>query len=116
MHYDRRFLVHFGCDKGALMHPVLFSWGHIHLYSYGLLVALGVLSAVIFLRSNAERAFVTPDTVVDLAMTTVLSGFAGARIFYVIQFWNYFSRSPVEILKIWQGGVVLYGGLIGGLL
>lgn len=98
------------------MHPVIFSWGPIHLYAYGLLVATGVLSAVLFIRKNAERSGIKPDLSVDLAMVTVVSGFIGARIFYVVQFWNFFSQSPMNVFKIWEGGIVLYGGLIGGII
>ena len=98
------------------MHPIIFSYGPLHLYSYGLFVATGVLCAIFFIRQNAQLILLNPDTSVDLAITTVISGFMGARIFYVIQFWDYFKNSPLDVFKIWQGGIVLYGGLIGGLL
>ena len=98
------------------MHPILLSFGPVHLYSYGVLVAIGVLSAVLFLRTNAKIISIDPETIVDLAITTVVSGFVGARIFYIIQFWDYFRTSPIDMVKIWEGGIVLYGGLIGGLL
>lgn len=98
------------------MYPVIFSYGPLHLYSYGLLVATGVLCAIFFIRSNAMLVGLNPDTSVDLAIATVISGFTGARIFYVIQFWDFFKNAPLDVFKIWQGGIVLYGGLIGGLL
>lgn len=98
------------------MYPILFSYGPIHLYSYGFLVAVGVLCAILFIRQNAPSIGVTSETSVDLAMATVISGFAGARIFYVVQHWGFFMNAPLDIFKIWQGGIVLYGGLIGGLL
>lgn len=98
------------------MHPILLSLGPIRLYSFGVLVAIGVLSAILLLRTNAKRISVSPDVMVDLAIVTVVSGFIGARILYVIQYWDFFRASPFEILKIWEGGIILYGGLIGGLL
>lgn len=98
------------------MYPILFSLGPIRLYSYGLLVAMGVLLAILLLRINARGTSVHPDTVVDLAVVTVISGFAMARVFYVIQFWDYFRSSLLEIFKVWEGGIILYGGLIGGIL
>ncbi len=98
------------------MHPVLFSFGPVHLYSYGFLVAIGVLCAILFLKSHASYIAVDSDTIIDLAVTTVLSGFAGARIYYVIQFWEHFSTDPLSVIKIWEGGIVLYGGLIGGVI
>ncbi len=98
------------------MHPILFSYGPVHLYSYGFLVAIGVLCAILFIRKHAPRIGVKPETSVDLAMATVISGFVGARIFYVAQHWDFFMNAPLDIFKIWQGGIVLYGGLIGGVL
>ncbi len=98
------------------MHPIIFSFGVIHLYSYGFLVAIGVLSAIFLIRRNAKWILLNPDISVDLAMTTVVSGFIGARIFYVLQHWSFFRGVPLDALKIWEGGIVLYGGLIGGLI
>lgn len=98
------------------MHPILFSFGPVHLYSFGVLVAIGVLCAVLLLKANARRVSIQPDTVVDLAIATVVGGFIGARLFYVVQYWDFFLQSPLDIIKIWEGGIVLYGGLIGGLL
>lgn len=98
------------------MHPILFSYGPLHLYSYGLMVALGVLLAILLIRRNAKTISVNSDTSVDLAMTTVISGFVGARLFYVVQRWDFFRYELLDIFKIWQGGIVLYGGLIGGFI
>ena len=98
------------------MHPILFSLGPLHIYSYGVLVAMGVLTAIFLLRSSAVKVQINPDVMVDLAIVTVVSGFVGARIFYVIQFWNYFKASPIDVFKIWEGGIVVYGGIIGGLI
>lgn len=98
------------------MHPTIFSFGPIQFHSYGLLVAIGVFFAVAFLRLHSPKIRVNPDTVVDLALVTLVAGFVGARIFYVIEFWDYFQSSLVDVFKIWQGGIVIYGGLIGGFI
>ncbi len=98
------------------MHPILFSFGPLHLYAYGVFVALGIFSGILLLRKNADRIFISPDTVTDLAIVTVMSGFAGARVFYVIQFWDYFQASPLDIFKLWEGGIIFYGGVFGSLL
>ena len=98
------------------MHPILFSFGPLRFYSYGALVAIGIFLAVFFLQRHAKVISVSPETMVDLAIATVVSGFIGARIFYIIQFWDYFANAPFDMIKFWQGGLVLYGGLIGGIL
>jgi phosphatidylglycerol---prolipoprotein diacylglyceryl transferase len=98
------------------VHPVLFSFGPVHVYAYGTFVALGVFFAILFLRKNAKKIFVSSESVVDLAIATVVSGFLGARFFYIVQFWDYFQKAPLDMFKLWEGGIIFYGGLIGGTL
>ena len=98
------------------MYPTIFSWGAVRIHSYGLMVAVGVFLAISFLRRSARKIHVDPNQIVDLALVTLLAGFVGARVFYVTQFWQYFRSVPIDILKLWQGGIVLYGGLVGGFL
>lgn len=96
------------------MYPTLFSYGPLVIHSYGVLVAIGVLIAVYLLRQNAERVGVQPNFVVDLALFVVLVGFLGARLFYVALYWDYFRAAPLEMIQIWKGGLVWYGGFAGG--
>ncbi|MBI4388535.1 MAG: prolipoprotein diacylglyceryl transferase, partial [Candidatus Omnitrophica bacterium] len=96
------------------MHPNLFSIGPLTLHSYGLLVALGILAASSYLTRNALRVGKSQDEMIDLILVTTVSGFIGARLLYVIYEFPYFSEHPSEILAIWKGGIILYGGLLGG--
>lgn len=98
------------------MHPVLFSWGPITLYSYGLMVALGVVVAILFLRRRGEYNGFDTDTVTDCAIFSVLSGIIGARVVYVIQEWGVFKLDPLSMFQIWKGGLAFYGGVGGALL
>ncbi len=98
------------------MIPELFSFGPIHLHSYGLLVAIGVASAIYFVKRNAQIQGLKPDLVIDIATVVVLVSFLAARLFYVALYFEYFLKAPLEIFMIWKGGLVLYGGWLGGLL
>ncbi|OGW82343.1 MAG: prolipoprotein diacylglyceryl transferase [Omnitrophica bacterium RIFCSPLOWO2_12_FULL_44_17] len=98
------------------MYPKLFSIGFLTIYSYGAAVAVGVLCAILFLRRHAKRVNLSSETMVDLAFVTIFAGFLNARIFYVVQFWKLYEANPVDMLKIWEGGLVYYGGLIGGVI
>ena len=88
--------------------------GPVTLHSYGLLVALGILFASWYLTKNAFRISMSSDQIIDLILVTTVSGFILARIFYVIYDWNYFKEHPIDIVAIWKGGIVFYGGLLGG--
>ena len=98
------------------MHPNLFSIGPLTVHVYGLLVALGILAASWYLTRNVSRVDMTRDQMIDLIFVTTISGFVGARILYVIYDFDYFKSSPLEILAIWHGGIIFYGGLVGGVL
>ena len=98
------------------MHPILLQAGSLKLYTYGLFVALGFLIAIWFTRRNA-RFYDVPDQIVsDLFFTVLISALAGARILYVIINIETYTDNFLDIFKIWNGGLVFFGGFIGGAL
>ena len=83
---------------------------------YGALIALGILLVVILARRDEKRLGLPKDTSIDMALAVVPVGVLFARIYYVVFRWEDFAPNPVSILYIWQGGLAIYGGLIGGFL
>ncbi|MDD2714890.1 MAG: prolipoprotein diacylglyceryl transferase [Candidatus Wallbacteria bacterium] len=98
------------------MHQILFKLGPITLYSYGLMIALAFLAGIYLSRRIFVRMNKTVDLVYDLALVIIVSSILGARIFYVLNSGSYFLDNPLEIFKIYKGGLVFYGGFIGGLI
>ncbi|MBE9503647.1 MAG: prolipoprotein diacylglyceryl transferase [Proteobacteria bacterium] len=98
------------------MYPIIFEIGSFSLRGYGLMVAVGFIVGIWFAAKEAERVGVEKGKVIDLAFYTVLAAIIGSRVLHVIIEWDYFSKNPVEIIKIWRGGLVFYGGLIGAIL
>jgi phosphatidylglycerol:prolipoprotein diacylglycerol transferase len=94
------------------MKSILFHIGPVTIYSYGLMVALGVLSGIFVIKLNAPKAGVTPHQAADLVLLVTLTGFMGARLLYVIEFWGTYKDHIIDIFKMWQGGLVYYGGMI----
>ncbi len=90
-----------------------FGW-RIPLFGYGLMLVLGLLAAVNMAAWRARREKLDPELVYDFSFWAVLGGLTGARLFYVFQYWGTRVRSVGEIFKIWEGGIVLYGGILGG--
>lgn len=80
---------------------------------YGLLVGLAVLSGFLVSRAFASRLGIRKRDVDDLLPWLVLSGFAGARFYFVIFSWENFRGQPWEAVQIWHGGLAIYGGIIG---
>ncbi|MBI4115747.1 MAG: prolipoprotein diacylglyceryl transferase, partial [Candidatus Omnitrophica bacterium] len=95
------------------MHPEIFSFGPFTIHSYGFFVALGVfLSLYLMQKTAAKHGFPPSEKVFDLIFVTVVAGFLGARIFYVVQEWSWYRDHPLEMIQIWKGGLVFYGGMI----
>lgn len=100
------------------MHPILFEIPGIHLklHAFGLLLCLAFFAAIALGIWRARRESLNPDWVYDIGLWALFGGLIGARLFYVVQYWGQGRiRSFFDIFKIWEGGIVFYGGLAGGL-
>jgi len=98
------------------MEPILFEFGIIKIYSFGVMVALGILfSLVLMLRRARRERFPNTNDVWDMVFVPVLVGFIGGRIYYAIEHWGAYARDPFKIFAIWEGGLIFYGGAIAAL-
>ena len=85
---------------------------------YGLMVLLAIVTSVLLLVHESRRMGLHPELMLSLAFFMILAGFAGARLFYVIEYWPRFSApswgaTVANILKLTDGGLVVYGSFIG---
>jgi len=94
------------------MHPILFQFGSIKIYAYGFFIAVGFILALVFAVRRARREGIPFENVVDLFFYTVLSAFLGARILFVLINFDDYRQNPLHIFRLWEGGLVFYGGLI----
>lgn len=92
------------------MHPLLVKIGPISIHTYGFLIAVGFLVAVAVIRRLAARSGLAIERVLDLTFWSLLVGFVGARLLYVITRLDYFSSDPLAIFRVWEGGLVFFGG------
>ncbi len=90
--------------------------GGIRIYGYGLMLVFSFLSALALAKWRAKREKLDPLMVEDMAIWIILGGLIGARAFFVFQYWGTRVSSIWEIFKIWEGGIVLYGSIMGGTL
>ncbi|GAB6062978.1 prolipoprotein diacylglyceryl transferase [Deferrisoma palaeochoriense] len=94
------------------MHPILFQFGKLTVYTYGLFVALGFFAALWVAGREAERLGLEPRKVQDLGLVVLIAALVGARLFYVLVEWEYFVEHPWQVFEIWKGGLVFYGGFV----
>ncbi len=86
------------------------------IYWYGVLMAAGILCAVLLAMREAKRKQMHEDTVLDLCLVLIPCGVVGARLYYVLFELKQYLADPIRMLYIWEGGLAIYGAVIGGLL
>jgi phosphatidylglycerol:prolipoprotein diacylglycerol transferase len=97
------------------MYPVLFEFGFIRIYSYGLMVALAFFISTFLLGKKAATLGFKEDFFWNLSFWVLLGGLLGGRLIYIILNPGFFFQDPLEVFKVWHGGLVWYGGLLGGI-
>ena len=83
---------------------------------YGLLIALGVLAAVFYISREAKRLRLGEELPVDIALWVVPPAILFSRIYYVVFNYSQYEGDLLSIFRVWEGGLAIYGGVIGGLL
>ncbi len=101
------------------MRPYLFQiplpWGlAFRLPAYGSMIAAGFLLGLWLLQRRGRRMGLDPMALFDMATAALIGGLIGARIFYVVHFWENFADHAMSVFAFWKGGLTFYGGLIGG--
>ncbi len=97
--------------------PILFSIGHFHVRWYSLIVMGAILLGLWLGAREAERRGFLKDDIYNGAFVVVGVGLVGARLFHVIDHWpDVYAANPISALFIWEGGLAIWGGVIGGFL
>lgn len=95
---------------------VAFEIGSITIHWYGILIATAFLVGLYICRKVAKDKGENPDDFTDLASLILIFAIIGARLYYVAFSWSNYSDNWLDIFKIWQGGLAIHGGIIGGLI
>lgn len=101
------------------MKPYLFKIGGFELRIYSLMYILAFLCGIFIGIADdvAEKRGITDRKIIeDFAFTTILSGLIGARLYYVIFKFGDYIGNPLSIFYVWQGGLAIHGGIIGGFI
>jgi phosphatidylglycerol:prolipoprotein diacylglycerol transferase len=96
------------------MHPILFQLGRFHIYAYGFFIVVGLATTVFIatLKIRKSNIRISFENVADLFFYTVLSTILGSRILFIMINFNVYRHHPMDLFKIWEGGLVFYGGFI----
>jgi prolipoprotein diacylglyceryl transferase len=88
--------------------------GPLHLRAYGVIIAVGVYVAIRWARSRYAARGGNPTDITDMAIWCVPAGLVGARLYHVITDWQLFEGRWIDTIKIWQGGLGVWGAVAGG--
>ncbi len=96
--------------------PIAFSIGNFSVYWYGIIIAVGFVLAVLYCMRIAKSHKVDPDKLSNCVIVGLITAMIGARAYYVAFMWDHFKNAPLTVFNIHEGGLAIYGGLIGALL
>lgn len=98
------------------INPVAISIFGINIYWYGIIIVTAILIGLFLAKKDNGLHGIKYDDVFDFILIALLLGIISARIYYVIFKLDYYKIHPKEILMIWNGGLAIYGGIIGGVI
>ncbi|GAW31128.1 prolipoprotein diacylglyceryl transferase [Carboxydocella sp. JDF658] len=96
--------------------PIALQIGPLTIRWYGVIMAIAVIIGVTLASREARRQGIDPERILDLALIAAPLSWLGARLYYVIFNWDYYSANPSEIPKIWHGGLAIHGGILTAIL
>ena len=113
MYYDISFP-----ELGLSFNPsrVAFTIGSKAIYWYGIIIAVGFLLAVLYALKRSDQFGFTQDNIIDMLLCAVPAAVVCARLYYCIFRWDLYRDNPVSMIYIWEGGLAIYGGVIGAVL
>lgn len=94
------------------MYPVLIRIGPITIHTYGFMIAIGFLVALYFAIRQAKKEGIESNIITDLGFYILIAAIVGSRLLFILINLSYYISNPLAVFKIWEGGLVFYGGVI----
>lgn len=96
--------------------PVIMRIGSFELRWYGLAVAIAVIVAMLIMARQIKKKGISIEEILPLTPWLALGAISGARLFHVVDYWTYYIDNPLQIWQLQQGGLAIWGALIGGIV
>ena len=94
--------------------PVIIHVGHFALRWYSVFIVLAVVAAVLISARQAKKNGLAGEVIYSMTPWLLVAGIVGARLFHVIDKWSYYAANPALIFQVQQGGLAIWGALVGG--
>lgn len=97
--------------------PIIFSFGHFMLRWYGVIVASALGTGIWVASREAKRKGISDKVFGDAILWGIVGGLVGARLFHALDYWPHeYAANPIRALYFWEGGLAIWGAVIGGLV
>ena len=96
--------------------PRSISLGPLNIYFYGIIIACGLVLAVLYCMNRSKEFGIQEDDILDGVLWVTPFAICCARAYYCIFAWHEYAADPISVLHIWNGGLAIYGGVIGALI
>ncbi len=94
------------------VYPILFRIGSLNIYAYGFFIAIGFILGFMFAIRKSRQESIPDEKIVDLLFLILISSMVGSRLLFVLVHLEDFRSDPLQIFRVWEGGLVFYGGLL----
>lgn len=98
------------------MNPIAIKIGYFEIYWYSIILMVAFLIGIFLALREAKKQNIDRDTMIDYFIYLIPSILVGARIYYVLFNLDYYLANPLDIFKVWEGGLAIHGGIIVGLI
>ena len=98
------------------MKSTLIELGPLKIYWYSIMILIGVIIGCYIVIKESKRFNISKNQISDMLFYTMIFGIIGARLYYVIFELKYYINNPIDIIKVWEGGLAIHGGIIGGIV
>ncbi len=95
------------------MDPILVHLGPFALSWHSLFIVVGIIAGVWLTTRLVTRAGLSADMFYSMVIWAIPGGILGARLVHVVDYWSFYSANPGSILAFWEGGLALWGGILG---
>ena len=99
-----------------MMDPIFYDLFGFEIRWYSILILTGVVLGVALLIKEGKRFYINKDFLFNMAFWVLIFGFIGARLYYCLFNFDLYKDNPIDILKIWEGGLAIHGGIIFGFI
>lgn len=98
------------------MNKIALNIGNLTITWYAIFILTGIIVAYLLIKKEAKKYNISGEFVSNLVFWCVIFGILGARIYYVLFNLDYYMIDPIEVIKIWNGGLAIHGGIIAGVI